>query len=276
MNQLVSHPPLVINPEQLEHLQSSRNLVLIDLQKVGHYLHTHIPGAVNLDYAHLVTSEGPACGLLPSAEVFSGFARKLGISNDSYVVAYDTEGGIAASRLIWTLHVFGHWTVSLLNGGLHHWMAADRPLASVGKPDAEPGNFTAQSANRAMISGDELLSRLGDDKLAILDARSLEEYNGSKVFAARGGHIPGAKHLEWSDALDRLQHLRFKSRDTLQSMLDERGITRQHEVIVHCQTHRRSSLSYVMLKYLGYDNVRAYSGSWSEWGNRQDTPVACP
>ncbi len=266
--------PLLIGPDQLEKIKTDKNLVLVDLQSAEHYARAHIPGAVNLDYARIVVTEGQAGGLLPSAEIFALVARELGICSDSHLVAYDAEGGVSASRLIWTLHVFGHRATSLLDGGLHNWASNNRPLES-GQNLPSEGNFIADPANNQVIDGDELLARLGDQKLAILDARSLDEYLGSKLFAARGGHIPGAKHLEWSDAIDPQQNMIFKPDDVLQQMLDQRGITKQHEVVVHCQTHRRSSLSYVMLRHLDYDNVRAYHGSWSEWGNRTDTPIEC-
>jgi thiosulfate/3-mercaptopyruvate sulfurtransferase len=266
--------PLLIGPDRLEQIQTDKNLVLVDLQNAEQYARAHVPGAVNLDYARIVAQEGLAGGLLPNAEVFSQVARELGICGDSYLVAYDAEGGVSACRLIWTLHVFGHRATSLLNGGLHNWISKNRPLES-GQNLPTEGNFIASPANHNVIDGDELLARLGDENIAILDARSLEEYLGSKLFAARGGHIPGAKHLEWSDAIDPQQNMIFKPDDVLQQMLDQRGIKKQHEVVVHCQTHRRSSLSYVMLRHLGYDNVRAYHGSWSEWGNRTDTPIEC-
>ncbi len=247
-------------------------LVLVDLQSAEHYANAHIPGAVHLDYARIVVAHGRAGGLLPSAQMFTQVAGELGLSNDSHLVAYDADGGPSAARLIWTLHVFGHCATSLLDGGLPNWVSENRPLER-GRNLPPPGDFLAQPANRYVIGCDELLGRLGDDELAILDARSLEEFQGTKLFATRGGHIPGAKHLEWSDAIDPLRNQTFRSDQVLQQMLDDRGITRRHEVIVHCQTHRRSSLTYVMLKHLAYDNVRAYPGSWSEWGNRRDTPI---
>lgn len=267
--------PLVISPEQLEAIKATvHNLVLVDLQNQENYSQAHIPGAVNLDYARIVTSDGVSQGLLPDGEIFATVARELGIRSDSQVVAYDAEGGAAAARLIWTLHVFGHWATALLDGGLRHWAAHNHPLANgLADNHPTPGNFVAEPANHVVIDGDELLSRFEDEQLTVLDARSLDEYCGNKVFAARGGHIPGARHLEWSDALNPHQNLCLKPDAVLQQMLDANGIEKQHEVVVHCQTHRRSSLSYVMLKHLGYSNVRGYHGSWSEWGNRQDTPV---
>ncbi|MCW8909638.1 MAG: rhodanese-like domain-containing protein, partial [Gammaproteobacteria bacterium] len=99
------------------------------------------------------------------------------------------------------------------------------------------------------------------------------EYDGSKKFAERGGHIPGAIHFEWTDGMDRQRNYRLLADDELKSKLNALGLTEDKEIIVYCQTHHRSALSYFMLKQLGYEKVRGYPGSWSEWGNRMDTPV---
>jgi thiosulfate/3-mercaptopyruvate sulfurtransferase len=117
------------------------------------------------------------------------------------------------------------------------------------------------------------MQHLDDEHTALLDARSLPEYNGSKVFASKGGHIPGAKHYEWTEAMDRAHNLRLLSHHLIQQKLDQLGLTKDREIIVYCQSHHRSAFSYVMLRALGYDNVKGYPGSWSDWGNRQDTPV---
>ena len=268
-----SNLPILVDAAALNALLTTPDTLVVDLQTAEHYLQAHIPGAINLDYARLVVSDGQAGGLLPSPDVFTAIAREIGINAESHIVAYDAEGGAAASRLIWTLHVFGHFGASLLDGGLRNWASLGHPIERGTSTTASPGNFVAPAPNQAVVSADELMSRLGETGLKVLDARSAEEYNGLKVFAARGGHIPGAKHLEWTDALDPGANLVFKPNSALQQMLDDRDLNQSDEIVVHCQTHRRSSLSYVMLKHLGYENVRGYDGSWSEWGNRGDTPV---
>ena len=108
--------------------------------------------------------------------------------------------------------------------------------------------------------------------MALLDARTPDEFSGVKVRAARGGHIPGAVNLHWTDTMDQGRNLRLLPDEGLRHMLAERGISPDQEVIVYCHTHHRSAHSYVMLKHLGY-RVKGYAGSWSEWGNDPDTPV---
>ena len=109
--------------------------------------------------------------------------------------------------------------------------------------------------------------------MAFLDARSIQEFDGIKRFAEQAGHIPGARHYEWTDGLDRGNNYRFLPSEKIQQELNELKLSSDKEIIVYCQTHHRSSLSYVMLKHLGYEKVRGYPGSWSDWGNRQGMPV---
>jgi thiosulfate/3-mercaptopyruvate sulfurtransferase len=129
------------------------------------------------------------------------------------------------------------------------------------------------NSGRHSAERDYIISKLDDDHTALLDARSLVEYTGEKKFAQRGGHIPGAKRFEWTDAMDRMRNLRLLPAEQIQPKLDELGITSDKEVIVYCQTHHRSAYSWLMLRALGYENVKGDPGSWSDWGNRMDTPV---
>jgi thiosulfate/3-mercaptopyruvate sulfurtransferase len=117
------------------------------------------------------------------------------------------------------------------------------------------------------------MQRLQDDDFGLLDARSLEEYTGARRYAERGGHIPGARHFEWTRGMDPEHNYRLLPVNELKRQLVELQLTENREITVYCQTHHRSALSYLMLKYLGYERVRGYQGSWSDWGNRSDTPI---
>ena len=107
----------------------------------------------------------------------------------------------------------------------------------------------------------------------LLDARTADEYNGVRRFAERGGHIPGAVHFDWVTGMDPTRNMRMHSAERLLEELAKRGITPDKEVITYCHTHHRSSYSYMMLKILGFKQIKGYPGSWSDWGNRQDTPI---
>lgn len=265
--------PLLIEPEQLQPHLTDPGVLIVDLCDSTHYVTGHIPGAVHLDYAALVHAKPPAMGLLPDEAHLSTVLSRIGLTPDRHVVAYDAEGNGRASRLLWTLTVLGHERLSLLNGGLQAWDVAGGLLeARLSRPS--PSAYPARFANRAAVADkDYILARLGQPDLVLLDTRTPPEYAGLDVRAARGGHIPGAVNLNWTDAVDIQRQFRFQPDPVLRKLLDIRGVTPDKEVIVYCQTHHRSSHTYWVLRYLGYPRVRGYTGAWSEWGNDPSLPL---
>ena len=265
--------PLIIEPDDAETLQNKNDILLVDISNVTQYAQAHIPNAVFLDYSAIVGMNKPTMGLLPSDEKMNVAMSSIGFSKNKHIVVYDEEGGGKAARLIWTLHAFGCTNISMINGGLVSWANEGHALSN----EAVQANKTQTNLHYAnpdvVADADYIMSRLGADDFALLDARSLAEYDGSKAYAQRPGHIPGAKHYEWTEGLDATRNYRFKDKTTLQNELNQLNLNRDKETIVYCQTHHRSALSYVMLKHLGYQKVRGYQGSWSEWGNRTDTPI---
>jgi thiosulfate/3-mercaptopyruvate sulfurtransferase len=263
--------PLILEPEQLADKQSS-SLLLIDLCG-ARYLQQHLPGACALDFSWILRTDPPRMGLLPDAGQLGRLFSAFGLTPDTHVVAYDDEGGGRASRLLWTLEVLGHNRYSLLNGGLPAWLHAGLPVEStVNWPT--PTHYQASLHDGPVADRDYLLQHLNDEDLVILDARSPAEYRGENRLAERGGHIPGAINLEWTEAMDRQRDNRLQPSPALQAMLAEKGITEDKQVVVYCQTHHRSALSFIMLKSLGFTRIKGYPGSWSEWGNDPSTPIA--
>jgi thiosulfate/3-mercaptopyruvate sulfurtransferase len=265
--------PLIVEPEDLERRLADPAVLVVDLSKPEVYLQSHIPGAVHLDYAQIITARRPAMGLLPEKAQLEQALSTIGLTPDLHVVAYDDEGGGRAARLLWTLEAAGHERFSLLNGGLRAWLAERRPVRS-GNETRKRHPYTVEWRERVIADLDYILARLGQPDVALLDARTADEYFGIKRFAERGGHIPGAANLDWKETMDQTRALRLKPATELRAMLSALGITPDKEVICYCQSHHRSAHSYIMLKSLGYERVRGYAGSWSEWGNRPDTPVA--
>lgn len=262
----------VIKGSALESSLGRAGVVVIDVGKPDLYSRAHLPGASFLGYGHLVRKQGLTGGLMPPVEHLTNLFSDLGIGQDDRVVAYDEEGGGKAARLCWTLDCLGHHIWSLLDGGIHAWIAEKRPLTQE-KPNPSRKNFVYSPNSKCSADADYILSRLDEEGTSLIDARSIEEYQGKQRFARRAGHIPGARHWEWTSALDQTRHYRFRPAEELMAELTARNVSSEQEVICYCQTHHRSSLSYVVLKYLGFENVRGYPGSWSEWGNRLDTPV---
>ena len=263
---------LITEPEELEAFLHDPAVVIVDLCKAKQYRKAHIPGAHFVNYPDIIHIEKPRMGLLPSEQQFSRLVSSLGITANSHVVAYDDEGGGCASRFIWTLHVFGHSKASLLNGGLFSWANEGHPLTKE-IPEKQASDYSLSNSGNYTVDSAYIMQHLDDDHVALLDARSLAEFTGKKKFADKGGHIPGAKHYEWTEAMDRAHNLRLLPYESIQQKLDQLGLTKDREVIVYCQTHHRSAFSYVMLRALGFEDVKGYPGSWSDWGNRGDTPV---
>lgn len=262
---------LILEPNGLRSVLGTADLLVVDLGSAERYAQGHIPGAVHLDYSAIVLSRPPIGGLLPGDDHLSQVLSSIGLTPDTYVVAYDSEGGGKASRLLWTLDVLGHQHFAFLNGGLRAWMDEER-VETLSVP-AVPSKYSAVSMERCVAEKDYILSNLNNPSLKLLDCRSPEEYAGSNVRAARGGHIPGAVNMNWLLALDDRRNLRLKPQAELRRQLGDLGVTIDKEVITYCHTHHRSSHTYIVLKSLGYERVKGYPGSWSEWGNLPDTPV---
>lgn len=266
-------PPALLQPRELFDRLPDPAIRVVDLGPPEQYAAGHIPGALHLPYGALVEQRPPVAGLLPATSQLQAVFARLGIGPGTHVVALDAEGGGKAGRLLWTLDALGHDRGSLLDGGVEAWHAEGLPL--VREPSSTPARAEAlvPGESTAVADADYILAHLGDDDFRLLDARSDAEYAGTLVRAARGGHIPGARHYEWTRAMDPDRCLRLRPADTLLAELAALDITPAHEVVVYCHSHHRSAFSYWMLRVLGFPRVRGYPGSWSDWGNREDTPV---
>jgi thiosulfate/3-mercaptopyruvate sulfurtransferase len=267
------HLPLLLEADVLQAHLGEKALLIVDLCKSELYVKGHIPGAVSLDYNRIVHSEKPLGGLLPDEAQLSEVFTALGLGPHTHVVAYDDEGGGKAARLLWTLEALGHVHYSLLNGGLHAWANEGHPMSQE-PANPTPRHYQAKLRNECEAVTDRqfILSHLQDSNVALLDVRSPAEYTGEKRYAARGGHIPGAVNIDWTEMMEQSHNLRLKAIPELRNMLEGQGITPDKTVVVYCQTHHRSAHTWFVLKYLGY-RVRGYEGSWSDWGNQADTPV---
>lgn len=262
--------PLVIEASDLQARLEAPELILVDLTNQARHDAGHIPGARFIEPKRTQLGQPPAPGLAPGLSDLERLFGELGHRSDAVYVVYDDEGGGWAGRFIWLLDVIGHSRYHYLNGGLLAWEAAGLPLSSeAALPSNSAVSLSLQSAPTA--TREYLQSRLGAADLAIWDARGPEEFCGSKVLAAKGGHIPGAINFEWTEGMDKERQLRIRA--DLRQTLEALGITPDKEIITHCQTHRRSGFTYLAAKALGYPRIKAYAGSWSEWGNHPDTPV---
>ncbi len=264
---------LVIEPDELEPHLGNPELLIVDLCKSSLYMQFHIPGAVYLDYSKIIRVEKRVMGLLPDISTLNQVLSSIGFKDSHHIVAYDDEGGGKACRLLWTLAACGHQNLSLLNGGFLAWVKDKHPVSS-DIPSIIPTKTHLEYQNENVIADrDYILSQLGNTDIKLLDTRTTEEFNGIKRLAKKAGHIPGATNLDWMVTMDQQNNLRFRPENELRKMLAERDITPDKEIIVYCQSHHRSAHTWIMLKSLGYEKVRGYHGSWSDWGNHPDTPV---
>ena len=278
--------PLVVSPDALNNAlrghfdtrgdqsgaEPPKQVHIVDVRAENVYAEAHIDGAVRVDPALLNRAAPPSVGMLPDLATANAIVRSIGVNPGDWVVAYDTGGETSAARFIWVMHAYGFDNVSYLDGGLRAWHASGYGLDNGEDegPDA-PGTVTLKLRADNVVAADKLALELDDPKLRILDVRSAAEFAGTDARSARGGHVPGAKHLEWT------QHLNANGALIDDAALNKdfanAGIDKDDKIIVYCQSHQRSAVSYVALKHLGFNNVRAIDGAWSSWGNRDDVPV---
>ena len=264
--------PLIVEPDVLEENLGQPGLLVVDMSKQDTYSKYHIPGSVHLDYSKIVKINKPVMGLLPGDSEISNALSSIGINSNTHVVAYDDEGGGNACRLLWTLDVMGHQKFSLLNGSLHAWSNENRWLDSQ-PTQPVPSNYKPGRTTHGITDKEYIIQHLEESNTKLLDTRTPEEFSGIKKYAERGGHIPHATNMDWIFAIDQNKNLRLKPDEELRKLLEAQGITQDKEVIVYCQTHHRSSHTYIALKHLGYKNLKGYHGAWSDWGNDPDVPV---
>lgn len=264
----------LIDPASLAEQLDAPSTQVIDLSPNELFREHHVPGAVHLPYSALVTSRPPVGGLLPDDTTLLPILRQAGIGPNSRVIAMDAEGGGAAGRLMWTLDMLGHNESALLDGGLRAWVNEGFPVEQGPGSTPEPGTLArSPHAGDVVRDAESIMARLEDPACVCLDARSIDEYTGIAVRAARGGHIPGAIHYEWTRAMDPDNNLRLRPLDEVRAELEALEITPGREIVTYCHTHHRSAFSYALLRILGYPRVAGYPGSWSDWGNRRDTPI---
>lgn len=238
------------------------------------YLAGHLPGAVHLDWSRDLSAPPPPTGhprfMLLGPGAFAGTMSRLGISNDTQVIAYDAEGGHHAARLWLGLRRYGHDKIAVLEGGIPKWEREGRPLET-SEVTVSPGHFDPQPREGVIASKEEVLAAISSGDPWLLDVRRDAEYLGLEQRSARGGHIPGAVNVLWKDALN--DDWTIKDADELDEMYTNAGFGPDTRTITYCQAGVRAAFTQLVLTALGRTDVRTYDGSWEEWGNDPATPV---
>ncbi|WP_300344736.1 sulfurtransferase [Nesterenkonia sp.] len=275
-----ANPQALVSTEWLaEHLDDPNVVVVESNEDVLLYDTGHIPGAVKIDW-HTDLND-PVTRDFLDEKAFAAFASSKGISPDSTVIFYGDRSNWWAAYALWVFTLFGHQDLRLLDGGRAAWIAEGRELTTQ-VPQPTPSDYPVPAARddrtfRAFR--EDVLEHLGKP---LVDVRSAPEYTGEVTVAAgfegegalRGGHIPTAANVPWAMAAN--EDGTFKSREELEEIYTRRaGIGEADEVIAYCRIGERSSHTWFVLKHLlGYQNVRNYDGSWTEWGNAVRLPIA--
>jgi thiosulfate/3-mercaptopyruvate sulfurtransferase len=265
-----ARPELLVEPGDLLQPGARKTFIILDARPKKAYEAGHVPGAVWVDADAWARA-------FAAGQVSSDWAKRvgaLGIDARAKVVVYDANRAKDAARIWWILRYWGVKDARLLNGGWGGWLAAGgKPDREAVNPKATTPKLTAQP-DRLATKEQILAGMIRRVSPQLLDVRSSAEYCGTTKKARRNGAIVRARHLEWSETLDKAG--RFKSAPAIRKLLDEAGIDPARPVTTYCQSGGRAAVMAFVLELLGGKEVRNYYRSWSEWGNDKDLPIMKP
>ena len=252
-------------------------LVEVDVDTVA-YEQGHIAGAVGWNWETQL-QQTVRRDLINKEEV-EGLLGESGVDNDTTVVLYGDNNNWFAAWAYWQLAYYGHADVRLMNGGRARWESDGRPLTT-DVPSHAAKSYTASEPNEDIRAyRDYVLAATNEGNIALVDVRSPDEFSGALLAppnlpqegAQRGGHIPGASNIPWASAVD--GDGTFKSAEALRELYGAQGIDGNRETIAYCRIGERSSHTwFVLSEILGFNNVRNYDGSWTEWGSIVGAPI---
>ncbi len=259
---------LRIDVRELNSLMSENRVVLLDARPVAEFQKGHLPRARSLPFSSTfenLSQNGRVLSLPKAQALFS----ETGLGRDDLVVVYDAGNLLHASRLLWTLEVYGHGKVRLLDGGVKAWRMADLPFSQESTQYSPSHYVPSVDPKRLATRLSTLAASRKPTSYVILDARATPHYQGLESDASRFGHIPEAQGIAISENLAE-DGIHLKSRDELVKLYS--NIPKGKKVITYCSIGVASSLEYLVMRDLGYD-VANYDASWKEWGNDPSLPI---
>lgn len=255
---------VVCSIDWLAEHRSDPDVRVVDVREAWEYDSIgHVPGAVSIPFDSFRDAAGTDVGMLPGAERFGSLLSSAGVEPTDTLVAYDDEHGVFAARFLVTAIMYGHDDVRLLDGDFTAWSRSAETTTE--SPDLTPTSYEPTvPADRPLIDADAVVAAMeADSDVVLVDTRTAEE------FAA--GHLEGAVNFDWRDLVDPGTR-GLKNREELEAVLCDHGVTRETQVILYCNTARRISHTYLVLRHLGFDRVAFFEGSLTEWRDR-DLPL---
>ncbi|HUJ70672.1 MAG TPA: sulfurtransferase [Verrucomicrobiae bacterium] len=272
-------PDVLVSPDWVEQHKADATVRLVEVDvDTAAYEQGHIAGAIAWNWQSQLC-DNVRRNIL-SQEAFEKLMSETGIGADTAVVLYGDNNNWFACYAFWQLKLYGHRDTRIMNGGRKKWLADNRPLTT----DVPKYPATAYRARHADSSirafRDDVVMAIKESKFNLVDVRSPDEYTGKVIAppgmsetAQRGGHIPTARNVPWALAVN--EDGTFKDHDELLDVYRSRGVTPYDNAIAYCRIGERSAHTWFVLKYLlGYPSVKNYDGSWTEWGNLINVPIA--
>jgi thiosulfate/3-mercaptopyruvate sulfurtransferase len=268
---IIERLSLIISSQKLFDLilHNQNNIRIVDTRSFNEYLKGHIPGAINIELMQYHWNDTSKQGITGFNRQMRHLFSNIGITGKTFLIFYDNISGPSAARGVWLSLYFSHKKVAMLNGGFTSWERENRPIEN--KTESFRYVKIDKSPDETILADYKtLLDSISDKKKnqIIIDSRSFEEYSGDQIRALRGGHIPGAINIDWKEniLIDK-----FKSLDDIKKLYS--SFAKNQPLITYCQGGYRAANTFVILKELGFKNVKMYLGSWNEWGNNSRLPI---
>jgi len=280
MPEAFAHPKAIVSTAWVaDHLNDPSVVVAeVDADLEQDYHKGHVPGAVGWDLH--TDLEDAVSRDIPGIHQIEALMGRSAIEKHTTVILYGDSNNRSATWAFWVMKYYRHDDVRIMNGGRHKWVLEGRPVSMI-EPSVEPTTYAAGVPDNSLRAMKEYVVRnLGTPNVKLLDTRTIEEYSGQLTSAPgthqpdiyRKGRIPGAVHIPWDDGAT--DDGTFKPVDEMRRMYSDIGLEAADEVIPYCRLGMRASYSWFVLKYvLGFERVRNYDGSWTEWGNSSGVPI---
>lgn len=278
MTQAFNRPTILVDTEWAAAHISDPNVRFVEVDvDTSAYETGHLPGAVGWNWKTQLQDQLTR-DIVKQAD-YEALLSQSGIRPETTVVLYGDNNNWFAAWAYWLMKYYGHEDVRLMDGGRKKWVAENRPFTTE-VPTYKPTGYKVSRINAHLRAfRDDVAELIRQERFALVDVRSPEEFRGEILAppglsetAQRGGHIPGATNIPWSQAVR--EDGTFKSIEELQALYASKGVTPDKPVITYCRIGERSSHSWFVLhELLGYENVRNYDGSWTEWGNLVGAPI---